>query len=144
MEAVLDTLKSHASAVIAIIFAFVGYYFKVDHLHLSVSVVVMLVIYLFTKHASEARIKNEMQVDIKRLQDENDGLRQNLVNIYSMIQSKNQTNPTPDRSFTPPPRMPPTDAPAPTPTPKAASDVSPRKNVGSMSSLSGDDGRPYL
>jgi hypothetical protein len=124
--------KKHVPIIVAISFAAIAYKMNVEKNVIVAALIAMGIIYFTSKKEGESSGLNKMEADIKKIQTENEGLKQNLIQVYNMVKSANAPPRDMPRNVSAPDRQGPQKMPQSQPTPS------------DPKAEDGDDGRPYM
>jgi hypothetical protein len=91
METVTPYIKKYSPFIIAILYSGYASYSGMDKNVLFQVLVAMVLVYITTVQFADTKTRDKLHADIRILQKENDGLKQNLMKVYSMVQQR--TNP---------------------------------------------------
>jgi hypothetical protein len=104
MDNVLPIVKKHSPLLVILLYVAYTTYTGVDRSLILVGVVTCLAVYAGAITYADTDTKNSMESELRTLRTENDGLKQNLMKVYSMVQQRTQTQaasmpaPAPTRS----------------------------------------------
>lgn len=107
MDLILDIIQKKQPLIVIIAYALYAYHNNMDKVMLTMSIIIMLGIYYMS--APSGCTVDDLNKKISTLNNENNGLKQNLVQVYQMVQSQqkshmNEGPPPPENPNVPPPR----------------------------------------
>ena len=84
--------------ILGIVFGIAGHYFETKPQIIALGIIAIVAVQMFSTNTGDKMLES----DLANLRDENDSLKQNLMQVYSMVQNQQQSS-----HSGPPPPIPP-------------------------------------